>query len=86
MRAAEIEKSLTSFAEIAGTAISAAQARSALRMLVDEQAALRRVAELVARGAALQEVFRAVAVEASTLLDRAVRVEDFADTPLLVPR
>ncbi len=81
--AAEIEKSLTSFAEIAGTAISAAQARAALRMLVDEQAALRRVAELVARGAALQEVFRAVAVEASTLLGRAVRVEDVADTPLL---
>ena len=37
-------------------------------MLADEQAALRRVAELVARGAALDEVFAAVAREASKLL------------------
>ena len=37
-------------------------------MLAEEQAALRRVAELVARGAALEEVFAAVANEASKLL------------------
>jgi signal transduction histidine kinase len=43
-----------------------------LQTLAAEQAALRRVAELVARGAALEEVFTTVAVEASALLgDRA---------------
>jgi len=64
----EIEASLASFAELAGTAISAAQARAELRTLVTEQAALHRVAELVARGAALDEVFTAVAAETSTML------------------
>jgi signal transduction histidine kinase len=63
-----IDEHLTNFAELAGTAISAAEARKELRVLADEQAALRRVAELVARGAALDEVFAAVATEASTLL------------------
>jgi signal transduction histidine kinase len=63
-----IETHLTDFAELVGTAISAAQARGKLRVLADEQAALRRVAELVARGAALDEVFTAVATEASKLL------------------
>lgn len=64
-----IEDHLTNFAELAGTAISAAHARRELRVLADEQAALRRVAELVARGAALDEIFGAVATEASRLLD-----------------
>ena len=63
-----IESHLADFAELVGTAISAAQARAELRVLADEQAALRRVAELVARGAALDEVFAAVATEASKLL------------------
>ena len=63
-----IESHLTDFAELASTAIFAAQAREELHALADEQAALRRVAELVARGAALDEVFGAVAAEASTLL------------------
>ena len=65
---AAIEKHLTDFAELASTAISAAQARMELRVLAEEQTALRRVAELVARGAALEEVFAAVANEASNLL------------------
>ena len=64
-----IEKHLTDFAELASTAISAAQARRALHALAEEQAALRRVAELVARGPALEEVFATVAFEASKLLD-----------------
>ena len=42
------------------------------RRLAREQAALRRVAELVARGAALAEVFDAAAAEASRLLDGVV--------------
>jgi signal transduction histidine kinase len=63
-----IEAHLADFAELASTAISAAQSRAALLVLADEQAALRRVAELVARGASLDEVFGATATEASTLL------------------
>ena len=51
------------------TAISGTQARSALRELADEQAALRRVAELVARGVAPQRLFDSVAVEASKLIE-----------------
>ncbi len=63
-----IEEPLTRFAELAGTAIAAAQARKELRILADEQTALRRVAELVARGVTLDEVFSAVTAEASALL------------------
>jgi signal transduction histidine kinase len=63
-----IESHLADFAELASTAISAAQTRAKLRVLADEQAALHRVAELVARGAPLDEVFTAIATEASKLL------------------
>jgi signal transduction histidine kinase len=65
-----IEEHLANFAELAGTAVSAADARQELRLLADEQAALRRLAELVARGAALDEVFSAAATEASLLLGK----------------
>jgi signal transduction histidine kinase len=63
-----IEDSLTNFADLTGTAISNAQARQDLRALADEQAAFRRVAELVAHGTALDRVFQAVTREASKLL------------------
>lgn len=63
------EEQLSDFADLTGIAISAAQARRELRALADEQAALRRVAELTARGAALDDVFGAVTHEASLLLD-----------------
>lgn len=62
-----IEENLANFAELAATAISAADARQELRLLADEQAALRRVAELAAHEAPAEEVLRRVAVEASTL-------------------
>ncbi len=65
---AAIESHLADFAELASTAISAAHTRAQLRVLADEQAALRRVAELVARGAPLDEIFTATATEASKLL------------------
>jgi GAF domain-containing protein len=79
---AQIHTHLSSFAELAATAIAAAQSRrelqqlaeqqSALRsvaeQLADEQAALLRVAQLVARGTPEAELFDAVAVEASGLL------------------
>ena len=63
-----IEQHLANFAELAATAVSAADARQELTLLAEEQAALRRVAELVARGAVLDEIFRAAATEASILL------------------
>ena len=62
------EAHLANFSELAGTAIAAAQARRELLTMADEQAALRRVAELVAHGTALDDVFLAVATEASTLV------------------
>jgi signal transduction histidine kinase len=63
-----IEDHLVRFADQVGIAISAVDARLRLRALADEQAALRRVAELVARGAAADEVFVAISDEASALL------------------
>ena len=62
-----IESHLADFAELASTAISAAQTRAELRVLAEEQAALRRVAELVAREAPAEDVLEAVAVQASEL-------------------
>ena len=50
------------------TAIANAQARMELRRVAEEQAALRRVATLVAQGAPPEEVFAAVAAEAGRLL------------------
>jgi GAF domain-containing protein len=62
------EARLASFTELVATAITNAESRAALAQLTDEQAALRRVATLVARGAAPEEVFAAVAEEAGKLL------------------
>jgi signal transduction histidine kinase len=62
------ENRLSVLAEIAVTALSSARTRAELQRLADEQAALLRVAELVARGADLQEVFAGISVEASRLL------------------
>jgi signal transduction histidine kinase len=62
------EARLAAFTELAATAIANAQARMELRGFADEQAALRRVATLVARAAPPEEVFAAVAVEAGRLL------------------
>jgi signal transduction histidine kinase len=73
-----LHETLTSFAALAGTAIASADARAALRLLVDEQSALRRVAELAARGAGEQEVCDAVVAEASQLMgDAATLVTRF---------
>lgn len=65
----DAEDCLTQFAHLAATAVSGARSRDALGRLAREQAALRGVAELIARGAALEEVFGAVTTEASTLLE-----------------
>jgi signal transduction histidine kinase len=58
---------IAAFTELVATAVSNAQAHRDLQRLADEQAALRRVATLVARGIGPEEVFRAVAVEVGVL-------------------
>jgi len=67
------EARLAAFTELAATAIANAEARVELRGFAEEQAALRRVATLVARGASPDDVFAAVTEEAGQLLraDRA---------------
>jgi signal transduction histidine kinase len=65
---ADTEAKLAGFTEMAATAIANAQARVEVRGYADEQAALRRVATLVAQGASPEEVFGAVTREAGRLL------------------
>ena len=65
---AATEPRLDAFVRLATAAVGGSQARTELQALADEQAALRRVAELVARGAASEEVFVALSREASALL------------------
>jgi signal transduction histidine kinase len=57
------ELQMASFTELVATAIENAETRAELRRMADEQAALRRVATLVARGVARGLVFAAVAEE-----------------------
>jgi predicted ATPase/signal transduction histidine kinase len=64
----DAEARLAGFTELVATAIANMQARVELQGSVDEQAALRRVAELVARAAPPEEVFAAVTAEAGRLL------------------
>jgi signal transduction histidine kinase len=64
----DTEDRLTGFTELAATAIANAQAREELRGFAEEEAALRRVATLVARGAPPAEVLTAVTEEAGRLL------------------
>ena len=66
------EARLTNFAELVSTAISNAQARAEVARLAEEQAALRRVATLVAEERPSSEVFAAVAEE----VGRALHLED----------
>jgi PAS domain S-box-containing protein len=62
------ETRLAGFTELAATAISNAESQAALARLADEQAALRRVATLVARGVLPEELFAAVTEEVGQLL------------------
>ncbi|MCU1604614.1 MAG: histidine kinase [Modestobacter sp.] len=65
---ADTELRLAAFTELVATAIANAQARMELRGYAEEQAALRRVATLVARAAPPEEVFAAVTAEVGRLL------------------
>ena len=67
-----IEARLAEFTELVATAVASSASREQLAALADEQAALRRVATLVARQSAPAEIFAAVAEEVGRLL----RVED----------
>jgi GAF domain-containing protein len=64
----DTEARLTDFTELVATAIANTEARREVERLVEEQAALRRVATLVARGVPPPEVFEAVACEVGRLL------------------
>jgi PAS domain S-box-containing protein len=64
-----VEDRLAALTELIATAIATAQAREQLHRLADEQASLRRVATLVAQGAAPEDVFGAVAHAVAQVLD-----------------
>ena len=65
---ADTEAQLAGFTELVATTVANAQARGELRGFAEEQAALRRVATLVARAVPPEEVFAAVTAEAGQLL------------------
>ena len=65
---ADTEAQLTGFTELVATAIANTESRASVARLAEEQAALRRVATLVARGAVADELFAAVTREVGRLL------------------
>jgi GAF domain-containing protein len=65
---ADTEERLASFTELVATAIANAESRAGLAGLAEEQAALRRVATLVARATPPEEVFATVTEEIGRLL------------------
>jgi signal transduction histidine kinase len=66
--AADAEARIANFTELLATAIANAESRAGLARLGEEQAALRRVATLVASGVPPREVFASVAEEVGRLL------------------
>jgi signal transduction histidine kinase len=62
------ERKLAAFTELVATAVANAESREDLTILAAEQAALRRVATLVAQGASPAEVFEAVSTEVGRLI------------------
>jgi signal transduction histidine kinase len=65
----DTEAHLTAFTELVATAIANSDARAKVSRLADQQAAMRRVATLVAEGVAAPRLFEAVAEEAGKLLE-----------------
>jgi GAF domain-containing protein len=65
---ADTEERMAKFAELVATAISNVEAREEVQWLAQEQAALRRVATMVAQGGEPDDVFDAVAAEVARLL------------------
>ena len=65
----DAEARLADFTELVATAIANAESRAGLTRLADEQAALRRIATLVALGVPPEQVFAAVIDEVERLLE-----------------
>ena len=70
----DTEERLEKFTQVVATAIANADSRQAVARLADEQAALRRVATLVARDAPSNEVFESVATEVGRLFDTDITI------------
>ena len=66
---ADVEARLVAFTDLIATAISNAQAHDDLQRLAEEQAALRRVATLVAEAVPPDAIFTAVAEEVASILE-----------------
>jgi PAS domain S-box-containing protein len=82
---ADTESRIGQFTELMATAIANAEARAEVARLADEQAALRRVATLVAHGAHPSAVFDAVTREVAEVLDAsAVSLARYDDDVLAV--
>ena len=82
---ADTEARLASFTELVATAIANAESRAALTRLAEEQAALRRVATLVAQGVPPVEIFSAVSDEVARLFSADAAVLRFEhDRPAVV--
>jgi PAS domain S-box-containing protein len=67
--AGDTEERLARFTELVATGIADAESRAALARLANQQAALRRVATLVAEGVSPAEVFSALCEEVTLLVD-----------------
>jgi PAS domain S-box-containing protein len=75
---ADTEQRVERFSDLLATAIANAESREALGRLADEQAALRRVATLVAQGVRPAEIFSAVSEEGDRLFGLDVATLDVA--------
>ena len=79
---------LAVFTELMATAIANSDARTEIERLAQEQAALRRIATLVAQGADTEEVFAAVAREVSAVMHLPLaavqRYEDDGETVTMI--
>jgi signal transduction histidine kinase len=81
----DTEARLTNFTELVATAIANGEAREQVERLAEEQAALRRVATLIAQAASAEEVFSAVAEEVASVLNlRAVTVCRYQEDTVVV--
>jgi signal transduction histidine kinase len=75
------ESRLASFTELVATAIANAESQSALEQVADEQAALRRIATLVAKGVQPEQVFGAVTEEVAATFRAITAVMRFEHDP-----
>ena len=85
---ADTETRIGAFTELVATAIANSDARTEIERLAQEQAALRRVATLVARGAETGEVFAAVAREVAEVMHLPIaavmRYEEDSETTTVI--